>query len=136
MPTPCERAGTFYPPEVIKALEGYEFDGLGNGPTTYRAEDHQCFKEVYVVQGKDAPANPFDLLEVVGHRLQGIGHLRSGHLRRRARPGYRRRLLIPRRWSPFRDRRCLVRPPFSVMGEGGRQADEGEATRYRACGFP
>lgn len=61
-----ERAGTFYPPEVIKALEGFEFDGLGNGPTLYRAEDHQCFKEVYVVQGKESPANPFDLLEVVG----------------------------------------------------------------------
>jgi branched-chain amino acid transport system substrate-binding protein len=62
----CERAGTFYPPEVIKALEGFEFDGLGNGPTLYRAEDHQCFKDVLVVQGKAAPANPFDLLEVVG----------------------------------------------------------------------
>lgn len=61
-----ERAGTFYPPEVIKALEGYEFDGLGNGPTLYRAADHQCFKDVYVVKGKDAPANPYDLLEVVG----------------------------------------------------------------------
>ena len=61
-----ERAGTFYPPEVIKALEDYEFDGLGNGPTTYRGSDHQCFKEVYAVKGKDAPANPFDLLEVVG----------------------------------------------------------------------
>lgn len=60
-----ERAGTFYPPEVIKALEGFEFDGMGNGPTSYRAEDHQCFKEVYVVRGKEAPANPFDLLEVV-----------------------------------------------------------------------
>ena len=61
-----ERAGTFYPPEVIKALEGYEFDGLGNGPTLYRAADHQCFKDVYVVKGKDAPSNPYDLLEVVG----------------------------------------------------------------------
>jgi len=61
----CERAGTFYPPEVIKALEDYDFDGLGNGPTTYRGSDHQCFKEVLVVQGKDAPANPFDLLQVV-----------------------------------------------------------------------
>ena len=60
-----ERAGTFHPPEVIAALEGYEFDGLGNGPTLYRAEDHQCFKDVYVVKGKDAPANAFDLLEVV-----------------------------------------------------------------------
>src|SRR5690606_5222367 len=33
-----ERAGTFYPPEVIKALEGFEFDGMGNGPTLYRAD--------------------------------------------------------------------------------------------------
>lgn len=62
----CERAGTFYPPEVIKSLEGFEFDGMGNGPTLYRAEDHQCFKEAYVVRGQEAPANPFDLLEVVG----------------------------------------------------------------------
>lgn len=61
----CERAGTFYPPEVIKALEDYEFDGLGNGPTLYRGSDHQCFKDVYVVQGKESPANPFDLLQVV-----------------------------------------------------------------------
>ena len=62
----CERAGTFYPPEVIKALEDFDFDGLGNGATTYRGSDHQCLKEVYVVKGKEAPANPFDLLEVVG----------------------------------------------------------------------
>ncbi|MEZ5781953.1 MAG: substrate-binding protein [Rhizobiaceae bacterium] len=61
----CERAGTFYPPEVIKSLEDYDFDGLGNGPTTYRGSDHQCFKDVLVVQGKETPANPFDLLEVV-----------------------------------------------------------------------
>jgi branched-chain amino acid transport system substrate-binding protein len=62
----CERAGTFYPPEVIKALEDFEFDGMGNGPTLYRGSDHQCFKEVLVVRGKESPANPFDLLEVVG----------------------------------------------------------------------
>ena len=61
-----ERAGTFYPPEVIKALEDYEFDGLGNGPTLYRGSDHQCFKDVLVVKGQEAPSNPFDLLEVVG----------------------------------------------------------------------
>jgi branched-chain amino acid transport system substrate-binding protein len=61
----CERAGTFYPPEVIKALEDFDFDGMGNGPTTYRGSDHQCFKEVYAVRGKDNPANAFDLLEVV-----------------------------------------------------------------------
>lgn len=60
----CERAGTFYAPEVIKALEGFDFDGLGNGPTTYRADDHQCFKDILVVQGKQAPKDKFDLLEV------------------------------------------------------------------------
>jgi len=60
-----ETAGTFYPPEVIKALEGFEFDGMGNGPTLYRAADHQCFKDVLVVRGKENPENQFDLLEVV-----------------------------------------------------------------------
>lgn len=60
-----ERAGTFYPVEVIKALEDYDFDGMGNGPTTYRGADHQCFKDVLVVKGKESPGNPFDLLEVV-----------------------------------------------------------------------
>ncbi|HHG89566.1 MAG TPA: ABC transporter substrate-binding protein [Devosia sp.] len=61
----CERAGTFYPPEVIRALEGHLFDGMGNGPTEYRAEDHQCFKDVLVVRGNENPTSQFDLLEVV-----------------------------------------------------------------------
>ncbi|KQX42834.1 branched-chain amino acid ABC transporter substrate-binding protein [Devosia sp. Root436] len=60
-----ERAGTFYPPEVIKALEGFEFDGMGNGPTLYRAEDHQCLKEVLVVQGRENPSTTFDVLQTV-----------------------------------------------------------------------
>ena len=76
MPTPCERAGTFYPPEVIKALEGFEFDGMGNGPTLYRAEDHQCFKDVLVVQGKEDPTDKFDLLEVVEDRAARGSDLR------------------------------------------------------------
>jgi ABC-type branched-subunit amino acid transport system substrate-binding protein len=61
----CARAGTFYPPEVIKALEDFEFDGMGNGPTLYRGADHQCFKDVLVVKGKENPTSEFDLLEVV-----------------------------------------------------------------------
>ena len=61
----CEMAGTFHPPEVIKALEGFKFDGMGNGPTEYRAADHQCMKDVLVVRGKEKPSNKFDLLEVV-----------------------------------------------------------------------
>jgi ABC-type branched-subunit amino acid transport system substrate-binding protein len=59
-----EMAGTFYPPEVIKKLEGLKFDGMGNGPTEYRAEDHQCFKDVLVVRGTEKPKNKFDLLQV------------------------------------------------------------------------
>jgi ABC-type branched-subunit amino acid transport system substrate-binding protein len=61
----CERAGTHNPCGVAEALEGFEFDGLGNGPTLYRAEDHQCFKDVLVVKGKENPSSEFDLLEIV-----------------------------------------------------------------------
>ncbi len=61
----CERAGTFAPPQVIAALEGYEFDGTGNGKTLYRAADHQCMKDVLVVRGNANPSSQFDLLEVV-----------------------------------------------------------------------
>jgi ABC-type branched-subunit amino acid transport system substrate-binding protein len=61
----CQRAGTFRPSAVGGALEGFEFDGLGNGPVLYRAEDHQCFKDVLVVKGKENPSSKFDLLEVV-----------------------------------------------------------------------
>ena len=61
----CERAGTFNPCGVGEALEGFMFDGLGNGATEYRAEDHQCFKDVLVVRGKENPTSEFDLLEVV-----------------------------------------------------------------------
>jgi ABC-type branched-subunit amino acid transport system substrate-binding protein len=60
-----ERAGSFAPCDVGAALEGFEFDGLGNGPTLYRAEDHQCFKDVLVMKGKQEPANEFDNLELV-----------------------------------------------------------------------
>ncbi|MDP7150984.1 MAG: substrate-binding protein [Paracoccaceae bacterium] len=61
----CERAGTFNPCGVAEALEGFEFDGLGNGPTLYRADDHQCFKDVLVVKGKENPTNEYDTLEIV-----------------------------------------------------------------------
>lgn len=61
----CEMAGTFYPPAVIKALEDFSFDGMGNGPTLYRGADHQCFKKVLVVRGNQNPTSQFDLLDVV-----------------------------------------------------------------------
>jgi len=60
-----ERAGTHNPCGVAEALEGFDFDGLGNGPTHYRAGDHQCFKDVLVVKGKENPTSEFDVLEVV-----------------------------------------------------------------------
>ena len=61
----CERAGTFNPCGVGAALEGFEFDGLGNGATLYRADDHQCFKDVLVMKGKENPTNEYDTLEIV-----------------------------------------------------------------------
>jgi branched-chain amino acid transport system substrate-binding protein len=61
----CEMAGTFAPPGVIKALEGFKFAGMGNGPTEYRAADHQCFKKVLVVKGNEKATSKFDLLKVV-----------------------------------------------------------------------
>ena len=61
----CERAGTFMPSAVIPELEGHKFDGMGNGPTEYRADDHQCFKDVLVVKGSENPSSQFDVLEVV-----------------------------------------------------------------------
>ena len=74
------RAGSFNPCAVEEALvggdsslpgisseanRGFLFDGLGNGQTLYRADDHQCFKDVLVVRGKENPTSEFDLLEVV-----------------------------------------------------------------------
>jgi ABC-type branched-subunit amino acid transport system substrate-binding protein len=61
----AQRAKTFNPCGIVEALEGFEFDGMGNGPTLYRAADHQCFKDVLVVRGKETPENDYDLLELV-----------------------------------------------------------------------
>jgi len=60
-----QRAGSFNPCAVDEALSDFEFDGLGNGPTLYRGDDHQCFKDVLVVKGKENPTSEFDLLEIV-----------------------------------------------------------------------
>ncbi|PIL20493.1 branched-chain amino acid ABC transporter substrate-binding protein [Puniceibacterium antarcticum] len=59
------RAGTFNPCAIGEALAGFEFDGLGNGPTLYRADDHQCFKDVLVVKGAENPEDEFHLVEIV-----------------------------------------------------------------------
>ena len=60
-----QRGGSFNPCSVVEALEGFEFDGMGNGPTLYRTEDHQCIKDVLVMRGKEKPQNDFDLLELI-----------------------------------------------------------------------
>lgn len=60
-----QRAGSFNPCAVGEALKDFQFDGMGNGPTLYRGEDHQCFKDVLVVRGKENPTSEFDLLEIV-----------------------------------------------------------------------
>ena len=59
------RDGSFNPCAVGEALEGFEFDGMGNGPTLYRAADHQCFKDVLVVKGAETPEDEFHLVEIV-----------------------------------------------------------------------
>ncbi|MGH6947034.1 MAG: substrate-binding protein, partial [Kiloniellales bacterium] len=57
-----EKAGTFYPPEVIKAMEDLEIEGIGPGKALYRAADHQCFHDILVVEGKAPSArnNEYD----------------------------------------------------------------------------
>jgi branched-chain amino acid transport system substrate-binding protein len=65
-----ERAGTFYPPEVIKALEsGYKVDTIA-GQVWFRAADHQGVSPVPIVQGKSKseihePADNYKLIEIV-----------------------------------------------------------------------
>ena len=63
----CEKAGTFFAPEVIKSLENTKYTGIGPGETFYRGEDHQCFKDLLVVKGKGpaAKSGDYDLLEIV-----------------------------------------------------------------------
>lgn len=46
-----ERAETFYPPEVIRELEGHEYDNIGMGPETMRECDHQAQRAVPVARG-------------------------------------------------------------------------------------
>lgn len=64
------RAGSFNPCAVVEALEDFEFDGMGNGPTLYRGSDHQCFKDVLVMEGVASPSGNaamvgYDTLSIV-----------------------------------------------------------------------
>jgi ABC-type branched-subunit amino acid transport system substrate-binding protein len=62
-----EEAGSFYPPDVIKAYEKGETIPSFVGDVHYRPEDHQCVRPVVIVKGK-APKdmkNKEDFWEVV-----------------------------------------------------------------------
>ena len=63
-----ERAGTFYPPEVIKALEsGHKVD-TARGTVWFRAEDHQGVSPAPVLVGKSKSEmkGPDDFFKIVG----------------------------------------------------------------------
>lgn len=45
------KAGTADPAQVIKVMEGFQYDGL-TGSETVRAEDHQVIKNYYLLKGK------------------------------------------------------------------------------------
>ena len=61
-----ERAGTFYPPEVIRELEGYEYDNIGMGEETMRACDHQAQRAVPVARGlPESEQTSGNFLEIV-----------------------------------------------------------------------
>ena len=48
----CERAGSFYPPAVIKAYEAAQHINSTVGDVYFRAADHQLVRPVIIVQGK------------------------------------------------------------------------------------
>jgi ABC-type branched-subunit amino acid transport system substrate-binding protein len=48
----CERAGSFYPPDVIKAYEAGQHINSTVGDVYFRAADHQLVRPVVIVRGK------------------------------------------------------------------------------------
>ena len=67
-PTRCERAGSFYPPDVIKAYEAGETTAVHVGDVYFRAADHQLIRPVIIVRGKEPSdmKDTEDYWEVVG----------------------------------------------------------------------
>jgi ABC-type branched-subunit amino acid transport system substrate-binding protein len=47
----AERAETFYPPEVIRQLEDYDYNNIGMGEETMRGCDHQAQRAIPVARG-------------------------------------------------------------------------------------
>ncbi len=66
----CEHAGTFYPPDVIKAYEAGRHIDSTVGDVYWRAADHQLVRPVIIVRGKAPEAmkskdDYWEVLEVV-----------------------------------------------------------------------
>ncbi len=91
----CERAGTFFAPAVIKALEDFQFDGLGNGKTLYAAATTSASRTCWSCRARKAEGQVRPSRSQEDRACQGRD-LRSRHLRRRSRSGRRQDLrLIP-----------------------------------------
>lgn len=62
-----QRAGTTNSDALIKALAGYEFDGLKESRSYFRAADHQCMQDVLVGQayGKELGLGHYQILATV-----------------------------------------------------------------------
>src|SRR3954470_9794442 len=66
----CEQAGSFSPPDVIKAYEKGETIPSLVGEVHYRPEDHQCVRPVIIVKGKQQKdmknkEDWYDVVEIV-----------------------------------------------------------------------
>jgi len=65
-----EEAGSFYPPDIIKAYEKGETLPSTVGDVHYRTEDHQCVRPVIIVKGKmqkdmKGKEDYYDVVEIV-----------------------------------------------------------------------
>jgi ABC-type branched-subunit amino acid transport system substrate-binding protein len=73
----AERAGTLYPPEVIKELEDFEYDNIGMGAETMRKCDHQAQRDVPVVRGlpesEQEAGRYFEIVNVTSRDQLGYG---------------------------------------------------------------
>jgi branched-chain amino acid transport system substrate-binding protein len=74
----CERAGSFYPPAVIKAYEAGNHNDSMVGDVYFRAADHQLVRPVVIVRGKapSAMQNPEDFWEVT-EVVPGLGLMQA-----------------------------------------------------------
>ena len=72
-----ERAETFYPPEVIKQLEGHQYDNIGMGAETMRKCDHQAQRDIPVVKGlpesEQSAGNFLEMINITSKDKVGYG---------------------------------------------------------------